>query len=97
MPKYAIFISVLSLGAFTGGCGAPDTRNHVVYPSNPPIPRHAEYRAYPSSHSSHMPDAPVSPSSCPGDAEELAPGSICPPSARCFDISAGRRCISYER
>ncbi|WP_444892826.1 hypothetical protein ACJJIE_20635 [Microbulbifer sp. TRSA001] len=99
MQKFAIFISALSMGVFLEGCGAPDTRNQVVYPVSPPIPRHAEYRGYPSSHSSHsshVPDAPASPTSCPGDSEELAPGSICPPSARCFDISGGRRCISYE-
>ncbi|MCO1333662.1 hypothetical protein MO867_04830 [Microbulbifer sp. OS29] len=93
MQKYAIVISALSASLLLQACGSPNTRNQVVYPSSPPIPRHAEYRAYPPS---HAPETPSTRAGCPGDAEELAPGSICPPSARCFDVSGGRRCISYE-
>ncbi|WP_226644818.1 hypothetical protein [Microbulbifer variabilis] len=94
MQKRPLIISVFSAGLLLSACGTPDTRNQVVYPNSAPIPRHMEYRAYPSQ------PAPAtrksSYSSCPGDSEELAPGSICPASARCFDISGGRRCISYE-
>ncbi|MFA0811271.1 hypothetical protein [Microbulbifer epialgicus] len=99
MQKSPIVISLLSASLLLAACGTPDARNQVVYPTSAPIPRHAEYRAYPAP-SSHAPAAPsarkTNYSSCPGDSEELAPGSICPPSARCFDISGGRRCISYE-
>ncbi|WP_444883825.1 hypothetical protein [Microbulbifer sp. PSTR4-B] len=97
MKKFPIAIAALCTSLLLPACGTPDTRNQVVYPTSAPIPRHAEYRAYPSQ---AMPAAPStrrsSHSSCPGDSEELAPGSICPESARCFDISGGRRCISYE-
>jgi len=99
MQKFPIVISALSMSLLLVACGTPDTRNQVVYPYSAPTPRHADYRAYPAP-SSHVPAAPSSRkssySSCPGDSEELAPGSICPPSARCIDISGGRRCISYE-
>ncbi|MFA0790225.1 hypothetical protein ACCI51_06675 [Microbulbifer echini] len=97
MQQFPLVISALSTVLLLSACGTSDTRNQVVYPTSAPMPRHAEYRAYPS------PSMPAAPSvrksnysSCPGDSEELAPGSICPSSARCFDISGGRRCISYE-
>ncbi|MBB3063527.1 hypothetical protein [Microbulbifer rhizosphaerae] len=82
MPLRTIsFAFVASL--LLAGCGVSDTRDQVVYPHSKPIPRAA-------SHAEQR-------SSCPGNAEELAPGSICPPSAQCFEIYGGRRCIIYER
>ncbi len=97
MHNSPIVIFAFSMSLLLTACGTPNSRNQVVYPHSSPMPRHAEYRSYPSS---HVPAAPterkIRHSSCPGDSEELAPGSICPPSARCYDISGGRRCISYE-
>lgn len=96
MRNIAIGISVAVLAM--SGCGQTDTRDQVVYPYSKPIPRAAEYRA-PAQH--RAPAAPASKktnyASCPGDAEELAPGSICPASAQCYDISGGKRCIVYEK
>ncbi|QIL91640.1 hypothetical protein GNX18_19020 [Microbulbifer sp. SH-1] len=67
-------------------CGTSSVRDQVVYPNSAPIPRapaHAEQK--------------TNYDGCPGDAEELAPGSICPASAQCYEISRGRRCIVYEK
>ncbi|MCX2780873.1 hypothetical protein [Microbulbifer thermotolerans] len=79
-------------------CGVADPRDEVVYPYSRPIPRAAEYRV------PEVPRPVVQPAAsetyrdaCPGDAEELAEGSICPPSAQCFDIAGGRRCIVHEK
>lgn len=83
--------SALAASSLLTGCGVADTRDQVVYPNSRPIPRDASYR---------VPSQPAAEqrstrSGCPNDAEELAPGSICPASARCFE-SGGKRCISYE-
>lgn len=86
MPKRTIFFAAFAASLLLVGCGVTDTRDEVVYPHSKPIPRaapHAEQR--------------TNYSSCPGDAEELARGSICPPSAQCFEISGGQRCIVYEK
>ncbi|MFC6634741.1 hypothetical protein [Microbulbifer taiwanensis] len=98
MPTRAILLSSILTLLLLAGCGVADTRDNVVYPYSPPVPRAAEYRA-PAEHR-----APAQPaaqktnySGCPGDAEELAEGSICPASAQCFEISGGRRCIVYEK
>ncbi|SDJ68865.1 hypothetical protein [Microbulbifer yueqingensis] len=89
MLKRSILFSAVS-AALLAGCGTPDPRDQVVYPYNPPVPRAAEYRA-------PAPEPRANYGSCPGDAEELAEGSICPPTAQCFDISGGKRCIVYEK
>lgn len=98
MQMRAIAIGISAVVLAVSGCGQTDTRDQVVYPYSKPIPRAAEYRA-PAQHSA--PAAPTSRKtsygSCPGDAEELAPGSICPPSAQCYEISGGKRCIVYEK
>ncbi|SHF58387.1 hypothetical protein SAMN04487965_2310 [Microbulbifer donghaiensis] len=99
MQNRAIVFSALATATLLGSCGVADTRDEVVYPATRPIPRAAEYRA-PSDYRAPA-AAPAAQSSgdsvCPGDAEELAPGSICPATAKCFDISGGRRCIDYEK
>lgn len=88
IPMRKIFglFSALTTASLLSACGTPDPRSEVVYPYTPPTPRapaHAEQKA--------------NYDSCPGDAEELAPGSICPSSAQCFDIAGGKRCIVYEK
>jgi len=100
MHRHAIVISALAAATLLAGCGVADTRDEVVYPYSPPIPRAAEYRA--PSAPQRAPARPAAErklnySTCPDSAEELAPGSICPPSAECYEISGGRRCIVYER
>ncbi|WP_308368527.1 MULTISPECIES: hypothetical protein [unclassified Microbulbifer] len=82
MPKRTIFFFASAASLLLAGCGVTNPREQVVYPHSKPIPRAA--------HAEQR-------TSCPGDAEELAPGSICPPSAQCFEIYGGRRCIVYER
>ena len=99
MHKRAIVIGVSAAVLSVVGCGQTDTRDQVVYPYTKPIPRAAEYRG-PAQHSAPPASKPVGKkayTSCPGDAEELAPGSICPPTAKCYDISGGKRCIDYAK
>lgn len=79
-----------AIAVLLGACGTPDPRDQVVYPANPPVPRAAEYRAPAAEPRTNY-------GTCPGDAEELAQGSICPASAQCFEISGGKRCIVYEK
>lgn len=80
------------------GCGVADTRDQVVYPYSRPVPRAAEYRAPQVQAPAVQPAAEkVDHDACPGDAEELAEGSICPATAQCFEISGGRRCIVYAK
>ncbi|MGL6161497.1 hypothetical protein [Microbulbifer sp.] len=83
MPKRTIFFSAFAASLLLAGCGVTDARDQVVYPHSKPIPRTAPYAEQRTS--------------CPGDAEELASGSICPPDAQCFEIYSGRRCIVYEK
>lgn len=83
MRKRTSLSSILAAAALLAGCGTTDARNQVVYPQSAPAARATE--------------AKTNYSGCPGDAEELAPGSICPASAQCFQISGGRRCIVYEK
>jgi hypothetical protein len=71
------------VASLLSACGTSSTRDEVVYPYSAPVPRAAEQR--------------TNYGGCPGDAEELAPGSICPATAQCFEISGGRRCIVYEK
>ncbi|WP_250459573.1 hypothetical protein [Microbulbifer litoralis] len=97
MTRFAFILPAIAVIAATllGGCGTTDPRDEVVYPYSRPIPK-AEYRE-------QRAPAPAPASSkrnydaCPGDAEELAPGSICPASAQCYEISGGKRCIVYEK
>lgn len=93
MNKPTIMFSALAAATLLAGCGTTDPRSDVVYPYSRPVPK-AEYREQ------RVP-APAtrktSYGSCPGDAEELAPGSICPASAQCYEISGGKRCIVYEK
>ncbi|WP_323846833.1 hypothetical protein [Microbulbifer magnicolonia] len=98
MPHRTLIFAGFAAAILLAGCGVADTRDEVVYPYSKPIPRTAEYRA------TAAPPAPAAPaaqktnySTCPGDAEELAEGSICPPTAQCFEISGGRRCIVYPK
>lgn len=92
--KMSVFVlSTVAATILLGGCGTTDPRSDVVYPYNPPTPK-AEYREQRTTAPATRRSAS---GSCPGDAEELAPGSICPQSARCFKVSGGKRCIDYER
>lgn len=78
--------ATLLVSSLLSACGTSSVRDQVVYPNSAPIPRapaHAEQK--------------TNYGGCPGDAEELAPGSICPASAQCYEISGGRRCIVYEK
>ncbi|WP_346839004.1 hypothetical protein [Microbulbifer sp. SAOS-129_SWC] len=91
MLKMTLTGAALAAAALLAGCGTTDPRDEVVYPYSQPVPR-ADYRApaQPARSSSYS-------GGCPGDAEELAPGSMCPASAKCFEISGGKRCIEYEK
>lgn len=85
MRKTMSIFSALAATTMLSACGVHDPRSDVVYPYTQPVPRapvHAEQRP--------------SYDGCPGDAEELAPGSICPSSAQCFE-AGGKRCIVYEK
>ncbi|WP_158681536.1 hypothetical protein [Microbulbifer pacificus] len=77
--------ATLSTSLLTG-CGTSSVRDQVVYPNSAPIPRAPAHAQQKTNYSG-----------CPGDAEELAPGSICPATAQCYEISGGRRCIVYEK
>ncbi|MFI2812355.1 MULTISPECIES: hypothetical protein [Microbulbifer] len=92
MQVRTLAVSVFA-AALLGGCGSTDPRDDVVYPYSQPVPRAAEYRAPAPTNAEPRSNY----GSCPGDAEELAQGSICPPTAQCFDISGGKRCIVYEK
>ncbi|MCQ3828157.1 hypothetical protein [Microbulbifer elongatus] len=86
MRKRVMMLSVMAAATLLSACGTSSVRDQVVYPNSAPIPRapaHAEQR--------------TNYDGCPGDAEELAPGSICPATAQCYEISGGRRCIVYEK
>lgn len=103
MQKAVLLFSTIATAIVLGGCGVEDTRDQVVYPYSPPVPR-AEYRSPDYQSSGYRAPAqqaqPVQRrnySACPGDAEELAPGSICPSTAQCYEISGGKRCIVYEK
>lgn len=98
MHRHAIVISALTTATLLAGCGVADTRDEVVYPYSPPVPRAAEYRAPTAQQPPAQPAArKTGYDTCPGDAEELAEGSICPPTAQCYEISGGRRCIVYVK
>lgn len=98
MHRHPILISTLATALLLAGCGVTDTRDDVVYPYSPPVPRAAEYRAPEAQRAPAQPAArQTSYDTCPGDAEELAEGSICPPTAQCFEISGGKRCIVHEK
>lgn len=74
---------ILAATMSLGACGATSVRDQVVYPNSAPIVRPSvQLNRY---------------DSCSEEAEELAPGSICPATARCYNISGGRRCIEYEK
>ena len=100
MRNRLLVFAAITAPILFGGCGVADTRDDVVYPYSPPVPRAAEYRAAPQY---RAPAAQPSTqkanysSACPADAEELAPGSICPSTAQCYEISGGKRCIVYEK
>lgn len=83
-------LSLLAAATFSAtllsACGTSSVRDQVVYPNSAPIPRAPAHAVQKTNYSG-----------CPGDAEELAPGSICPASAQCYEISGGRRCIVYEK
>ncbi|GAA5526039.1 hypothetical protein Maes01_02628 [Microbulbifer aestuariivivens] len=86
MRKTLSFFTAFIAATMLSACGTHDPRNEVVYPYSKPVPRapaHAEQR--------------TSYQGCPGDAEELAPGSICPSSAQCFEVAGGKRCIKYAK
>ncbi|WP_043317554.1 hypothetical protein [Microbulbifer sp. HZ11] len=86
MRKPVMILSVMAAATLLSACGTSSVRDQVVYPNSAPIPRapvHAEQK--------------TNYDGCPGDAEELAPGSICPATAQCYEISGGRRCIVYEK
>lgn len=85
MRKRVICLSLLASATFLSACGTSSVRDQVVYPNSAPIP--------------HQPklEQKTNYDGCPGDAEELAPGSICPPTAQCYEVSGGRRCIVYEK
>lgn len=98
MLRCATVIFAFTAAVPFSGCGVADTRDQVVYPYYRPIPRAAEYRAPQVQPPVAQPAAEkTSYDACPGDAEELAEGSICPPTAQCFEISGGRRCIVYAK
>ena len=94
MFKRSISVGILTALGVLSGCGVSDTRDEVVYPYTQPVPRAASYRGAPPPPAA---EPRTSGGVCPGDAEELAPGSICPPTAKCYDISGGRRCIEYAK
>ena len=86
MRKRVTVLSLVAAATLLSACGTSSVRDQVVYPNSAPIPRapaHAEQK--------------TNYDGCPGDAEELAPGSICPATAQCYEISGGRRCIVYEK
>ena len=86
MRKRVMMLSVMAAATLLSACGTSSVRDQVVYPNSAPIPRapaHAEQK--------------TNYDGCPGDAEELAPGSICPATAQCYEVSGGRRCIVYEK
>lgn len=93
MPKFTLTGAAMA-AIVLAGCGTTDPRDEVVYPYSQPVPR-ADYRAPAQPAATRSPS--YSGSGCPGDAEELAPGSICPASAKCFEVSGGKRCIEYEK
>lgn len=94
MQYRILFMTTLTAATLLSACGVTDTRDQVVYPPTAPIPRAAPaYHAAPAPHTERKTNY----ANCPESAEELAPGSICPPSAQCFEISGGRRCIVYAR
>jgi len=78
-------VATLPLMGLISGCGTSSVRDQVVYPNSAPIPRQP------------VAEQKTNYDGCPGDAEELAPGSICPATAQCYEISGGRRCIVYEK
>ncbi|HEY8568219.1 hypothetical protein [Microbulbifer sp.] len=77
-------LSLLAAATLLSACGTSSVRDQVVYPNSAPVPRAQE-------------EQKTNYGGCPGDAEELAPGSICPASAQCYEIAGGRRCIVYEK
>ncbi|WP_237067192.1 hypothetical protein [Microbulbifer guangxiensis] len=86
MRKTFGFCSALMAVSLLSACGMQDPRDEVVYPYTSPVPRapvHAEQK--------------TNYDGCPGEAEELAPGSICPSSAQCFEVAGGKRCIVYAK
>ncbi|WP_295801547.1 hypothetical protein [uncultured Microbulbifer sp.] len=82
---FSLLLSLLAAATLLSACGTSSVRDQVVYPNSAPVPRQ------PAAEQQTNYDA------CPGDAEELAPGSICPATAQCYEISGGRRCIVYEK
>lgn len=81
----SLLVSLLAAATLLPACGTSSVRDQVVYPNSAPIPRQP------------VAERQTNYDACPGDAEELAPGSICPASAQCYEISGGRRCIVYEK
>nr|WP_010130995.1 hypothetical protein [Microbulbifer agarilyticus] len=85
MYKRTTLFSLLAAVTLVAACGTSSVRDQVVYPNSAPIPREP------------VAEQKTNYDGCPGDAEELAPGSICPATAQCYEISGGRRCIVYEK
>ncbi|MEW5251311.1 hypothetical protein [Microbulbifer sp. 2201CG32-9] len=97
MLKLIPIAAALATAIILAGCGVADTRDDVIYPYSKPLPRSASYRneAPPPPRVQSTRGGRSSAAGCPSNAEELAPGSICPPTAQCFEVSGGRRCIIY--